>query len=510
VVVVIKGIETLNMKMMRRFYSLPLLPSRRFSSTISQSGELKSHYDVTIVGGGIVGLTVAKLLHERCPHYSCAVLDSGGMSNLFNHPSTTGSTIQNIPHPRSYALSPQSWKLLGSDIATTVPQGMYTSMQIWEAKSPAMLVFSMDDIDPAIDAKYLGSCVEDFALAKALLEALKQSENVTIHSPANLETFLVPEPHGPVQVSIRSKNPNTSSQDKPLTEEHVSMFTTNLLIAADGSASSIRNRLGIAWNGIDYGRTAMTCTVELDTSKVSHPKRAYQRFLRHGPIALLPTYSDSHGVIVWSTTPDHAAQLKSMNSEQIIQTLNYALQQGPQRLDQLSSSSSSVLYGLERVLDTIHYGLGMRHWSDDNSTFAVPPIVKSIASSRLTFPLSCKLASQLTHSNHRIALVGDAAHTVHPLAGQGLNLGLEDVKELIQAIQKSHDAGMADASMFLAEYEHNRKAELSLKMAGIHGLHTVFEMQSPLAKHGKSMGMSFLNSVKSCRSPLIQMATGLS
>jgi ubiquinone biosynthesis monooxygenase Coq6 len=449
-------------------------------------------------------LTMAKRLQEQCPRYSVAVLDpQGGGSDHAWSPSA-------VPHPRSYALSPKSLSLIGEDVCSHLRRGEYHSMQIWEANSPAMLVFSNHDLD---GNSILGACVEDAALRSALHQKLRPN---TVWTNTKLIDFSL-HPDNNINNKVElittcTTPPLPSDAASDPTSNHETKFTTDLLIAADGAQSPIRTKLGLGWKGIDYGRTAVTFTVELASPNKT---RAYQRFLPHGPIALLPTYSETHAVVVWSTTPQEAARLKSMDSSELVKVLNDTLQQGPQRLTPLLEREgktdivSSVLYGMERVLDTVHYGMGMRHWSDDPEKFMSPPLIASVPteSPRFTFPLTCKLASQYTHSG-KVALIGDAAHTVHPMAGQGLNIGLDDVEALTQAIRKSHDSGM-EVGQFLQDYEQNRQWSVPQKVGGIHLLHSLFGMRSAPIMHGKSIGMSVINQIGPVRRQLAKIATGL-
>ena len=465
-----------------------------------------------------MGLTMAKLLQDTCMRYSITLLDRGTAVA----DATSSSSSRLIPHPRSYALSPKSLNLIGTDVCSKLPLGEYDSMQIWEANSPAMLVFSnkhdLYEKEQQQQPNCLGACVEDSALVSAL-QGLLNRDSIRYQTTLKDISFHHHPHTNKIEVTTA---PTTNPADDASSDQArrgSSTFTTDLVIAADGAQSPVRTKLGIGWKGLEYGRTAATFTVELSQS--NNNKRAYQRFLPHGPIALLPTYSDSHAVVVWSTTPAEAALLKSMDSSSLTKLLNETLQQGPQRLKPLlervgqTDPFSSLLYGMERVLDTVHYGMGMRHWSDDPETFAAPPMIASVPSEspRFTFPLSCKMASQFVHhhhpsSNHRVALIGDAAHTVHPMAGQGLNIGLEDVAALANAIQKAHDCGM-EAGQFLDDYEQNRQWNVPLKVGGIHLLHSLFGMQSAPLMHGKSIGMSMINQFGPLRRQLAKIATGM-
>jgi ubiquinone biosynthesis UbiH/UbiF/VisC/COQ6 family hydroxylase len=496
-----------------RFRSLGAITSRRSNQLLFFSTQRdQQHYNVTIVGGGAVGLTMAKLLQDTCSRYSITLLDRGSGVPVASDNDAPLISSSLIPHPRSYALSPKSLNLIGTDVCSKLPLGEYHSMQIWEANSPAMLVFSNEyDLK---DQSNLGACVEDSALVSALQASLSRD---VIQYRTAWKDISFPSNANKIEIT-------TAPANIPDTPDHQcassSTFTTDLLIAADGAQSPVRTKLGMGWKGLEYGRTAVTFTVELsqpNNYNSSTKKRAYQRFLPYGPIALLPTYSHNHAVVVWSTTPAEAATLKSMDSNSLTKLLNEKLQQGPQRLKPLleregkTDPISSLLYGMERVLDTVHYGMGMRHWSDDPEKFMAPPLVSSVPdeSPRFTFPLSCKLASQYTHhhASNRVALIGDAAHTVHPMAGQGLNIGLEDVEALVRTIRKAHDCGM-EASQFLADYEQNRQWNVPQKIGGIHLLHTLFGMQSAPLMHGKSIGMSMINQLGPLRRQLAKIATG--
>ena len=213
-----------------------------------------------------------------------------------------------------------------------------------------------------------------------------------------------------------------------------------------------------------------------------------------------------------------------------MQEINNVLQQGPSRTPPLFSSSSSIFQPLtneiEKVIDTINYGFTMSHWTECNTTYFSPPQVQRIAGPKLTFPLTCKSASSYRNTNGRIVLVGDAAHTIHPMAGQGLNLGLGDVDVLSMEIAKAYTSGM-DVSTFTNEYDTQRQRHVSFVQTGVHTLHQVFGMQSsqehsqdhslsatttttiPGIMTMKSLGMNFVNHAGPIRRQLAAIAAGI-
>jgi ubiquinone biosynthesis monooxygenase Coq6 len=231
-------------------------------------------------------------------------------------------------------------------------------------------------------------------------------------------------------------------------------------------------------------------------------QRAFQRFLPDGgPMALLPAYSPNHAVIVWSTLPETVKQWKEKDDNEFVQHLNQCLMEAPQRIPPLlereSSSSSSdtitnILYGVERVLDTLHYGLAMSsHYPQPK--YMAPPQISEIVSPKFSFPLSCFQAQNYVQGI--VALIGDAAHTVHPMVGQGLNLGLSDVQVLVSFLEKASKSGM-NVSTFLQEYDSDRQRNVSISLAGIHALQRLFGNQNVQLQHAKTLGMNMIQNLE--------------
>lgn len=156
---------------------------------------------------------------------------------------------------------------------------------------------------------------------------------------------------------------------------------------------------------------------------------ALQRFLPAGPIALLPI-GDNYSNIVWTMSPDQATQHKSMDNDKFVNSVNHALNNGYGPHPESSS--------LSNLLDSIA-GTAM----STKEKFEVPPRVLGLVSNIMAFPLGLKHANNYAVKN--VVLVGDAAHTVHPLAGQGVNLGFGDVSDLARVLAEGVSVG-ADIS----------------------------------------------------------------
>lgn len=195
-------------------------------------------------------------------------------------------------------------------------------------------------------------------------------------------------------------------------------------MGADGSKSHVRAFAGIKTTGWKYPQNAIICTVE-------HPVEnscAWQRFLRSGPIALLPM-GDNFSNIVWTMDPTEAADRRSMDEADFLKAVNEALDNGHGPHPQSKTRGGEGLFSWLKLDIT----------SSANELFEVPPRITKLASQRMMFPLSLMHAN--SYVSKRIVLVGDAAHTVHPLAGQGVNMGFGDASSLSRVIAEGVAVG---------------------------------------------------------------------
>ena len=233
-----------------------------------------------------------------------------------------------------------------------------------------------------------------------------------------------------------------------------------LVIGADGADSISRQLAGIKTSGWNYDQRAFVTHV---TTEMSHARTAWQRFLPSGPIAFLPLH-DGRSSIVWTTTPEHAQHLLDCSA------------------DELGRELSSAIDG---VLGTVTPSAG-----------------------RAQVPL--RLVHSRNYSRERFVLVGDAAHAVHPLAGQGVNLGLLDTAALVQLIAEAHHNG-ADWTerSLLRRYERWRKSENAVALAFVDGLNRLFSNSSATLTWARRIGLSFVDGSDFAKRLLIGRAMGI-
>ncbi|KAL2241742.1 UNVERIFIED_CONTAM: Ubiquinone biosynthesis monooxygenase COQ6, mitochondrial, partial [Sesamum indicum] len=182
-----------------------------------------------------------------------------------------------------------------------------------------------------------------------------------------------------------------------------------LAVGADGSKSQVKELAGINSTGWKYSQNAIICTVE----HMEENHCAWQRFLPNGPIALLPI-GDNFSNIIWTmTTPDESLNGKSVSEVDFVREIDRALNNG------YDPHPNSQLFGGRAAFSWLTGDTTV----SANECFEVPPRVTKVASKRMVFPLS------LNHAK-RVVLIGDTAHTVHPLAGQGVNMGFGDAFSL--------------------------------------------------------------------------------
>ena len=232
-----------------------------------------------------------------------------------------------------------------------------------------------------------------------------------------------------------------------------------LIVGADGANSWLRQQTGIPYHENNYGQHALVTTV---TTEKPHQHTAWQCFLEQGPLALLPLLDPHQCSIVWSTSSEQAQQLKTCEQTNFNQTI------------------TPIFY---KSLGNIQ-----------------------VLKPRITFPLIKRQIPQPFQT--RIVLIGDAAHTIHPLAGQGVNLGIGDAATLANIIKKAYDKqrdiGAIDT---LQRYARHRKETIKTWLIAMDCFHQLFTQTHPAIITARSLGLNLTNQLPCLKKQLVTYAS---
>ena len=383
---------------------------------------MKGQLDIVIVGGGITGLTLAALLAKghQADALNITVVDAGIRSS-YSSDDDVSLRVSAIANGSAEILnSVGAWAgIRGSRVSP------YEHMRVWDQndgpESSAALSFSA----PEFAVPQLGFIVENALVQHELLRVLDES-NVQLKFDTRIESL--PE--------------------------------ADLVVGADGARSIVRELAGIKTNRWPYQQTAVVTHL---TTEIPHNATAWQRFLRSGPLGMLPL-ADGRISVVWSTTPEQAQQALDASDEELGQMLTEAS---------------------DRALGQLN-----------------------VAGPKGAFPLCAQHAENYVLPG--LALIGDAAHAIHPLAGQGANLGLQDASELAQTITTAIDAGLYPADRpVLRRYERARKGDNLTMLHFMTGLNRLFTTDSTVLGEIRTAGMMLFNRSGPVRERAVKVALGV-
>lgn len=236
--------------------------------------------------------------------------------------------------------------------------------------------------------------------------------------------------------------------------------SAQLLVGADGRSSGTAKRAGIGRTGWGYGQTALVACV---AHELPHHGVAHQFFMPPGPLAILPLPGNRCS-IVWSETDKRAQEIQALDDDAYLEVLR------PRFGDFLGEIS--------------------------------------LEGKRFTYPLNLTLANSFIAE--RLALVGDAAHGMHPIAGQGLNAGLRDVGALAEVISDATKRGEDFATeLVLQRYQQWRRFDTATLAVATDGFNKLFSNDNPILRVGRDLGMGIVNSIPRLRRGFIREAAGL-
>ena len=262
------------------------------------------------------------------------------------------------------------------------------------------------------------------------------------------------------RLATRVTGQSTGPEGVTLSLANNQKITTRLLVGADGRQSGTAARAGITYTGWQYSQTALVCAVEHDRP---HGGVAHQFFMPAGPMAVLPL-SARRSTVVWSEKTDSAAVIKTLDDAAFLDVLR------PRFGDFLGDIA--------------------------------------LTGGRFSYPLGMMIAKSYIAPN--VALIGDAAHGVHPIAGQGLNAGLRDVAALIQVLSEAKQRGEDFASQpVLARYQLWRRFDATALAVATDGFNRLFSNDNPILRLGRDLGMGMLNAMPKVRRGILREAAGL-
>ncbi len=391
-------------------------------------------HDILIVGGALNGPALAL----AAAHFglSVGVIDTVPL-DTYKDPSFDG---------RAYALALASQRLLkGIGIWSKVAAHAEPMLEIkvtdgiaGQGPAPWMLHFDHAEIEEGP----MGYMVEDRHLRPALMEAMEESDRITLYAPETVTAQSLTE--NGISVTLASGK----------------TLTAALLVGCDGRKSGTAERAGIKRTGWTYGQTGIVCAV---AHEKPHGGVAHQFFMPHGPLAILPL-KGNRSSIVWSETDARAAECAAMDDATFLEVLKPAF--------------GSFLGEI------------------------------SLEGKRFTYPLNLTLANSFIAD--RIALVGDAAHGMHPIAGQGLNAGLRDIAALADVLRDARHTGQDIGSpIVLNKYQQWRRFDTATLAVATDTFNKLFSNDNPLLRAVRDVGMGVVNSIPALRRNFVREAAGL-
>lgn len=404
----------------------------------------QANYDVVIAGGGMVGASLALAL-SRFGEGQLSVL----LVESFPLPAANSAPVYRPSFDaRSTALSFGSRQILESI-------GTWEALQKHLTPITRIHVSDRGHIGSALltateqgwDA--LGYVVENAWLGNVLLTALHSAPGVECRSPASVTD--VETGSGLARFCLGNSN------DKA---EYIS---SRLLAVADGAQSGLRSALGISGKVVDYTQSAVIANVCFENP---HGGTAYERFTDQGPLALLPLSDSAQGepraALVWTLSPDEADAMLAATDEAFLARLQ-------QRFG----------YRQGRLLRV---------------------------GERASFPLQLVEAEEQVRPN--IVVIGNAAHSLHPVAGQGFNLALRDVARLARQLAQAPAEQLGELTLLQA-YVRQQDIDQRSTVEFSHRLPALFARSHPLFSLGRNLGLLALDTLPAAKSRFVELAAGL-
>ncbi|MBA2777902.1 UbiH/UbiF/VisC/COQ6 family ubiquinone biosynthesis hydroxylase [Billgrantia kenyensis] len=404
---------------------------------MTETAQPISHFEVIVVGGGMVGAALGALVGQA--GVAVALLDARP------EPLAADEVGKGQPAMRVSALTPVSQRLLERlavwpwMAARRVTP--YRYMQVWDSEGSGEVNFSAEQAGVPL----LGHIVENDVVLAALERRLDELPTVT------------------VQLGSRVNALHEAAEGCVVELDDGRRLSAPLVVAADGARSPLREMAGIAVRARETGHVAVVTTVH---TELEHGGVARQVFRESGPLAFLPLTVEGDSrfcSIVWSTSPEEAERLTALAPEALAHELQTAFE---------------ARLGAVTVVDRA-----------------------------LAVPLTQRHAECYTKPG--FALVGDAAHSIHPLAGQGVNLGLMDVAVLAEELVSARQRGIGlGEPRILERYARRRRGDNAAMLALMDGFRLLFGTPNPLVTLTRNLGLSGVDRLVPIKRLLMCQAIG--
>ncbi|MBP2168162.1 2-octaprenyl-6-methoxyphenol hydroxylase [Erwinia toletana] len=386
---------------------------------------------IIIAGGGMTGATLALAISQLSQGRLPVTLIEATAPGERDHPGYDGRAIALAEGTCQQLAAINIWPFL-QDCATPI-----THVHVSDRGHPGLV--SLNAQDYAVSA--LGQVVELHEVGQRLFSMLQQAPGVTLRCPAAVTAV------------------ERTQQQVTVTLDSGEQLNGQLLVAADGSRSGIAASCGIQWQTEDYRQLAVIANV---STQLPHNGRAFERFTRYGPLAVLPM-SASRCSLVWCHPLEDRARVDSWSGDEFLRQLQNA------------------------------FGWRLGKFTQ--------------VGQRVSYPLALQTASQNT--SHRLALVGNAAQTLHPIAGQGFNLGLRDVMSLAETLANA-ERHQQDPGSFavLQHYQQRRQPDRQATVAITDGLVRLFANRYQPLVVARNLGLMAMDNLPLMRNMLAERTLG--
>ncbi|KAJ1980373.1 putative ubiquinone biosynthesis monooxygenase [Dimargaris verticillata] len=469
---------------------------RAYSTAVPAASE---PWDVVIVGGGIVGAALACGLGASplTRNKRIALVESSDLSKV-----QAWAPVPQSYSSRTVSITPGSYQLLKQygvwDHIELSRTQTYTNMAVWDAVGQGQVHFGTQDLGLSQEQP-MAWIMENLNLHRAALRTLADAcPGVTLFDPTKVESIQRPA------LDLAQTEPGPMMDWPRVKLSTGQTLMTRLLIGADGARSPVRQFAKIDAAGWSYPQHGIVGILKATAQTAPQSDWVWQRFLPTGPVALLPLPGE-HMALVWSMDSRFAAYLKQLPDEAFTIALNAAIHLPVEHLEFVLQQLQATNGQLDPVLldDLMHRA---KLIGASGSGGISPPLIAGVEpQSRASFPFRLQHADR--YVDQRLVLIGDAAHTIHPLAGQGLNLGLADVASLVPTLEQAVATGqdLGDYNGLLG-YASARYAPNLAMLGSVDKLQKLFSTGWGPVATVRSLGLNIVNHIPRLKRELVKTA----